>query len=161
MKARSIRISGGRQTRSTVMAQAGFTLIEILVALIIISVGLLGLAGAQMLSLQSSQTSYERTIAVIQSRDLVERLWAGICDVYDDGGDLEGGDENTIVEQWGNDHDGTLGDPDEDSWDPTVSADSEVITITIEWDSRREDDDGETVQEQFTHHARVPNLECD
>lgn len=160
MKARSIRISGGRQTRSTLMAQAGFTLIEILVALIIISVGLLGLAGAQMLSLQSSQTSYERTIAVIQSRDLVERFWAGICDVYDDG-ELEDGNGNTIVERWKNDHDGTLGTLNDNSWNPTVSANSEVITIDIRWDSRREDDDGVTVREQFTHYTRVPNLECD
>lgn len=43
--------------------QHGFTLIEILIALLVLSIGALGLASLQGFSLQSGQTSYFRTQA--------------------------------------------------------------------------------------------------
>ena len=41
----------------------GMTLIEVLVAMVVISVGLLGIAALQMLSLRNSQGAYLRTQA--------------------------------------------------------------------------------------------------
>jgi len=43
--------------------QHGFTLIEILIALLVLAIGALGLASLQTFSLQSGQTSYFRTQA--------------------------------------------------------------------------------------------------
>ncbi|MGI2028825.1 type IV pilus modification protein PilV [Endozoicomonas acroporae] len=52
----------------------GFTLIETLVALLILSIGLLGMAGLQIVSLQSSNGALSRSQATMLSYDLVERI---------------------------------------------------------------------------------------
>lgn len=54
----------------------GFTLIEVLVALIVISVGLLGLAGMKASSMQSTYGSYGRTQAVTLAYAIVDRMRA-------------------------------------------------------------------------------------
>jgi len=54
--------------------QLGFTMIEILIALIILSVGVLGLAGLQGASLRSSNSAYMRTVATSQIYDFAERM---------------------------------------------------------------------------------------
>lgn len=48
-------------------AQSGFTLLEILVAIVVLSIGLLGLAGLQVVSLNNNQTAYYRSIATQQA----------------------------------------------------------------------------------------------
>ncbi len=54
--------------------QTGFTMIEIMIALIILSVGVLGLAGLQGSSIKSSNTAYMRTVATSQIYDFAERI---------------------------------------------------------------------------------------
>ncbi len=54
----------------------GFTLIEVLIALLILTVGLLGMATLMMSSLQSSQGAYLRSQASVQAYDLIERMRA-------------------------------------------------------------------------------------
>jgi type IV pilus assembly protein PilV len=54
----------------------GFTLLEALVALVIFSIGLLGLAGLQILSLQLTGDSMLRTIAAVQANDMIDRMRA-------------------------------------------------------------------------------------
>ncbi|WP_187672347.1 type IV pilus modification protein PilV [Zestomonas carbonaria] len=54
----------------------GFTLIEVLVALVILAVGLLGMATLMMSSLQSSQSAYLRSQASVLAYDIVERMRA-------------------------------------------------------------------------------------
>ena len=55
---------------------AGFTLIEVLVALFIFSVGLLGLAGMMGQSLRSNHDAYVRTQASILAYDMMDRMRA-------------------------------------------------------------------------------------
>ncbi|WNV06472.1 type IV pilus modification protein PilV [Candidatus Methylospira mobilis] len=55
---------------------AGFTLLEVLVTLLILSIGLLGLAGLQITGLRSSQNSYYRLQATLLAQDLSERMRA-------------------------------------------------------------------------------------
>ncbi|MBS0289912.1 MAG: type IV pilus modification protein PilV [Proteobacteria bacterium] len=57
----------------------GFTLLEVLIALVIFSIGLLGLAGLQVLSLRSAGDSILRTVAIIQANDMVDRLRANVA----------------------------------------------------------------------------------
>ncbi len=57
-------------------ANAGFTLIEILVAVTIMSIGLLGLAGLQVTALKNSNSSHHRTIATMLANDIVDRARA-------------------------------------------------------------------------------------
>ena len=54
----------------------GFTLLEVMVALLIFSIGLLGLAGLQGSSLQNNKTADLRSIAVIDAHDMAERIRA-------------------------------------------------------------------------------------
>lgn len=55
---------------------AGFSLIEVLVAIVVLSVGLLGFAALQLKGLQSAHAGYQRTLASVIASDAAERLWA-------------------------------------------------------------------------------------
>ncbi|UUC51272.1 type IV pilus modification protein PilV [Pseudomonas citronellolis] len=52
----------------------GFTLIEVLIALVVLAVGLLGMATLMTTSLQSNQSAYRRSQASLLTYDLVERM---------------------------------------------------------------------------------------
>lgn len=56
--------------------QQGFNLIEILVALVVLTLGLLGIAGLQLSSIRNTQSSYSRSIAIAAANDLAERMYA-------------------------------------------------------------------------------------
>ena len=56
--------------------QRGFTLIEVLVALMVLSLGLLGLAVLQTVGLRYNNQSYQRTQAVLQAYDIIDRMRA-------------------------------------------------------------------------------------
>ncbi|WP_151442379.1 type IV pilus modification protein PilV [Halomonas lysinitropha] len=53
----------------------GFTLIEALVALLVLAVGVLGLATMQLKAMQGAHVSYQRSVATMAAQDMVERLW--------------------------------------------------------------------------------------
>lgn len=55
---------------------AGFTLLEVLIALLVLSMGLLGLAALQTLGLRFNHQSYQRTQAVFQAYDMIDRIRA-------------------------------------------------------------------------------------
>lgn len=55
-------------------AQSGFSLIEVLVAIIVLSVGLLGAVGMQSAALQSNKESKNQAAAVTFARELGERM---------------------------------------------------------------------------------------
>jgi type IV pilus assembly protein PilV len=57
-------------------AQRGFTLIEILVTVVLISVGLLGVAALQLTTLRSNQESYVRSQASVLASDILDRIRA-------------------------------------------------------------------------------------
>jgi type IV pilus assembly protein PilV len=56
--------------------QTGFTLLEVLVAIIVLSLGLLGLAGLQAATLRNNQIAYYRAIAIQQTYDMADRIRA-------------------------------------------------------------------------------------
>jgi type IV pilus assembly protein PilV len=64
----------------------GLTLVEILIALLILSIGLLGLAGLQTLSLKFNTSAYYRTQATQLAYDFADRMranrTAAIADQY-------------------------------------------------------------------------------
>lgn len=60
----------------TTHTQKGATLIEVLVAMVILSIGLLGLAGLQATSIQSNQGAYYRSQATILAADITDRMRA-------------------------------------------------------------------------------------
>ncbi len=59
----------------------GFTLVEVMVSLVISSVALLGLAAAQLKSLQYATNSFDYTLSLLQAHNAVESTWADLCDI--------------------------------------------------------------------------------
>ena len=54
--------------------ERGFSLLEVLIALLVLSVGLLGIAGLQTVSLKFNHQSYARTQATALTSDMVEKI---------------------------------------------------------------------------------------
>jgi len=57
-------------------ALAGFSLIEVLVALLVLSIGLLGIAMLQIQGVRFNYGSYSRSQAVLLANDFAERMYA-------------------------------------------------------------------------------------
>ena len=62
--------------KRSLSTSSGFTLIEVLVTLVIMDIGILGLAGLQMTSLNSQFESYQRAQALLLVEDMANRLRA-------------------------------------------------------------------------------------
>ncbi|MCW8854275.1 MAG: type IV pilus modification protein PilV [Gammaproteobacteria bacterium] len=56
--------------------QQGFTLIEALLALFILSIGLLGIAGMHVEGMKSSNIAMQRMVVTIKTQDLLDRIRA-------------------------------------------------------------------------------------
>ena len=70
MMHRTCAQAGGRRRT------AGFTLIEVLVAMVVMAIGMLGIAGMYVHSLQAGRTSQLRTQAVNLASDVADRIRA-------------------------------------------------------------------------------------
>jgi len=131
----------------------GFTLIEILVALVILSIGLLGIAALQLRSLQNSHASYERSIATLQAKDLVERMWARTCSLNNEDGTFDEPVAESIETVWREDHE-RVGTFSGQGWLPVLTVPptaTDFWTITIRWAGRSQGQ-----EEEIVHHFRLP-----
>lgn len=54
--------------------QTGFTLVEVMVAVLVLSLGLLGLAGIQATSLKNNSAAAARSQAVLLAYDMIDRM---------------------------------------------------------------------------------------
>lgn len=70
----------------------GFTLIEVLVSVVVFSIGLIGLASLQTISLKHNNDSYMRSQAILLAQDIADRMRANSLGVangdYNMGNDL-------------------------------------------------------------------------
>jgi len=87
MRVHSILAHGRRSQQAQ---QTGFSLLEVLIALLILAVGLLGLAALQNMGLRLNSQSYERTQATILIDDMVDRMRANSAGVV-------AGDYNSLM----------------------------------------------------------------
>lgn len=71
---RSIR----RQRRSSRRAQSGVGLIEVLVAVLVLSIGFLGVAALQAMSLSTNNSAMARSMATISSYSILDAMRADI-----------------------------------------------------------------------------------
>lgn len=135
-------------TRLASHRQQGATLIEVLVAALILSVGLLGLAGLQVTSVKSNQSAYIRSQATLLAYDIADRMRTNRAEALNGAYDLELTTRscNTSLNA-----SGTLAEKDKAEWlnnlscllssdaKGSIARNGAVFTITIKWDDKRGD----------------------
>ncbi len=68
--------------RNTISAQeSGFTLMEILVAVVVLGLGLMGLASLQAMGQRTNYSAYLRSQAALQAYDMTDRMRANLAGV--------------------------------------------------------------------------------
>jgi type IV pilus assembly protein PilV len=125
----------------------GFTLIEALVAILVLSVGLLGIAAMQLKATQSSHLAYNRSLATLAAQDAVERLWAEFGNPVTAGsnsGDCPSPD--VVTTEWRNNWSSLLpllpeSEQASVAADPDGSGDICKYLITIAWSDERFSDE--------------------
>lgn len=123
----------------SVRHQRGLSLLEVLVAIVILSLGLLGMAGLQAASLRTSQGSFYRAQAAQYADDMAERMRANLGQARNYGLALaDAAPTGTSVR-----------DRDLADWlaklrslpggDGSVAIDlaNNLVTITVQWDDTR------------------------
>lgn len=77
----------------------GFTLVEVLIALLVLSIGMLGIAALYLESLRASRSALVRTQAVTLAADIGDRIRANrtAAGIYDCGGTCEAGEGGNAI----------------------------------------------------------------
>lgn len=63
--------------------ETGVAMLEVLIAILIMSFGLLGVAGMQLVGMRSSNTAHLRSVATFQAYDIADRMRANMTAVRD------------------------------------------------------------------------------
>lgn len=135
-------------------SQRGFSLVEALIALLVLSLGLVGVAAMQLKALQSASLGYQRSVASVAAVDAQERLWATLepeegCDAIDVGAVQTGWQE-----QWfqNNDH-SPLRNAVETQSDITQGSEGDSCQFTVTLTLSGDDNDS------LDYRFRLPSLE--
>lgn len=134
--------------------QRGMTLVEVLVTLVIISIGLLGVAALQLTSLRNNYDSYVRSQAAVLAGDILDRMRANRTAALSDA-------DPYTVDTKAFTATGTPAQRDITDWKATLAAQlpsgvgsitrndaAGTFTIVIQWGERDNTDDGTTVMFQ-------------
>lgn len=142
---------------------AGFSLMEILIALVVLGVGLLGIAALQAISLKSNHGAYQRTQATFLAYDMMDRMranrTAALAESYDitmaatslSGSTLAA----TDVNDWLTNYVSVFLPSGDASIDCTTAG---VCTIVIQWDTSRQGGtavDSSVTTQTFTYSAEI------
>lgn len=138
--------------RASLRASAGFTLIEVLIAVLVMSIGLLGIAALQTTTVQFNRGAYLRSQATSLAYDIADRLRANRAaalngdydvDFADPAPDCAAPDGDDVVEQ------------DLSAWsmalactlplgNGAIAVADGIATISISWDETRGQQAAET-----------------
>jgi len=121
--------------------QSGVGLIEVLVAVLVLSIGLLGLAGLQVRTLRNNQSALERGVAVIETHAIADAMRAdrinasnGLFDIALAAAAPSGSTfADTVVASWRSNLINALGADATGS----VDCDGFLCTIIVQWDDTR------------------------
>lgn len=133
----------------TISAQHGFGLIEILVALLILAIGLLGMASLQTKGMQMTTGTQARTQAILLADDLIERARANrqnLAQYAVNSGNPPNCDTGFSIDN------ANVAADDLDEWrnalacllpggDGDVDVNGDVVTVLVTWTVREENDD--------------------
>lgn len=67
-------LSGGHVRRGTARRSRGVTMLEVLIAIVILTIGLLGVAGMQAQMQNAEVEAYQRAQAIVLLQDMVDRI---------------------------------------------------------------------------------------
>jgi type IV pilus assembly protein PilV len=120
--------------------QSGTTLIEVLITVLLVSVGLLGLAGLQLTTVQNTNSAGQRFEAQTLAQDILERMRANRQQALSGQYDLAMGDDPAA---------GGLAGDDLGEWmaalatlpggDGSVEVAGGVVTIAVQWTDASDD----------------------
>lgn len=107
----------------------GFGMIEALVAMVIIAVGLLGLAGAQLQAQKAELDAYQRAQAIILLQDIGNRIRANhsTARCYETDGYIGHGADPADCAGWGTSDTRNLADTDLGTWDDLLEGRGAVL----------------------------------
>ncbi len=121
----------------------GFTMVELLVAVLVLSIGLLGLAGLQAAGLRNNQSAYLRSQATILAYDVADRMRANqaaaAAGAYNIALGAAGGGGSVAADdltEWKNNMAALL-----PSGDGSVTNNVGKFTILVQWDDNRDAND--------------------
>ena len=156
--------------------QDGLSLIEVLIALAVISIGLAGMAAMQMTTLQFVHSAHYRSMASTVALDFEERLWLELADNdltgCPDVSAADGSPLATLLSHWNREY---VGGEDADAWawssarmlkvpGLSITAGTPVtgmssvtqIPITLTWSENRfSDQENDVTTETFTYNVRI------
>lgn len=126
-----------------IKSQRGASLIEVLVAIVILAIGLLGIAGLQATSVQSNYSAYYRSQATLLAYELGDRMRANRT-----AGLASGSDSDFPASSSGNSVSGTQAQKDKAQWlnslalqlpDGTgmIAKSGTTLTISVRWNDNR------------------------
>ncbi|MDQ1920652.1 type IV pilus modification protein PilV [Massilia pseudoviolaceinigra] len=144
--------------------QQGFSMLEVLITMIVISVGLLGIAGLIITNMKANHSAYSRGQATILAMDIIDRMRANRT-VAQAGApyiiDVEAPTPAAVA---------TVGDRDIREWRMALASAikegtggvafdaSGNVTVTIQWNDTRATGDGATIglkKQQFVQETRL------
>ncbi|MCQ8878939.1 prepilin-type N-terminal cleavage/methylation domain-containing protein [Pseudoalteromonas shioyasakiensis] len=129
--------------------QDGFSLLEVMLSVVIAGIALLGLATAQLKSLQYATNSFNYTISLVQAQNTIERIWPHVCELQTTNPDLFK-DVNFRS---------SLG-PQTVDYSLTLPTEfSTEMAVTVSWhDERIKQTDPQALENQITLNASYPDL---
>lgn len=130
--------------------QKGFSLIEALIALLVLSVGLIGVAAMQLKALQSATAGYQRSVVTLAAVDAQERLWAQLAQ-----GNSCSEMANNVESEW-QDHWFSGSETPIRHFSGNIESNTTVCAFDIL--IMPEDKDSASADETFTYTFRLPDL---
>lgn len=130
--------------------ESGFSLIEVLITMVVMAVGLLGLAVLQLKSVQFSQASMQQSIAASQASDLAERLWSNLCVLE------QGGVPERIIREWSAAHTSSM-----PKWASTVTrVNAHRYQVQIKWANPKASAESMSSMTGLRHVVELPATAC-
>lgn len=145
-----------------IQRQRGVSLLEVLIAVLVLSVGLLGVAGLQTANIRNTQSAHQRTMAVLLASSMGERIRANAvaavngsytlslqCNALSPGGTLQ----SIEHANWINEIQTAFGGAGTSCGAVSYDQGTRTYTVTVQWDDSRAL--GGRASMTITHVARI------